>query len=245
MECETFDQVQLKALVGDASKEARRAAAKHARSCKPCREAARRDRSLEGTFSAGERAALSGFDAARQALLGEFENRRATCCRVEAPFGPVFLARTARGLCRVSIRYRSARDFLRELEARELLADFDPDKLRREARELEDYFSGRRKTFQVPVDLRFVTPFQKKVLDAAKRIPFGCVRSYGEIAREIGKPEARRAVGGALGKNPVAIVIPCHRVVSADGSLGGYTGGLHIKRELMRIEGISMKEERK
>ena len=112
-----------------------------------------------------------------------------------------------------------------------------------EAAELEDYFSGRRKTFEVPIDFRFVTPFQERVLRATARIPFGSVSSYGEIARQIGKPEAQRAVGGALGHNPVPIIIPCHRVIAANGSIGGYTGGLEIKRELFKIEGISLKKE--
>jgi O-6-methylguanine DNA methyltransferase len=115
--------------------------------------------------------------------------------------------------------------------------------LAKEARELESYFAGRSKRFRISIDLRWATPFQRKVLNAASGVPFGEVASYGDIARRIGNPKARRAVGGALGKNPVAIVIPCHRVVAADGSIGGYTGGLDIKRELMRIEGISLEEK--
>jgi methylated-DNA-[protein]-cysteine S-methyltransferase len=132
---------------------------------------------------------------------------------------------------------------MRELERRELLPERAASKLTREMRELQDYFSGRCKRFRVPIDLRWVTPFQKNVLDATAGVPFGEVVSYSDIARRIGNPEARRAVGGALGRNPVAIIIPCHRVVASDGSIGGYTGGLDIKRELMRIEGISLEEE--
>jgi methylated-DNA-[protein]-cysteine S-methyltransferase len=132
---------------------------------------------------------------------------------------------------------------MRELERRELLPERAVSKLTREMRELEDYFSGRSKRFRVPIDLRWATPFQKNVLEATAGVRFGEVVSYSDIARRIGNPEARRAVGGALGRNPVAIIIPCHRVVASDGSIGGYTGGLDIKRELMRIEGISLKEE--
>jgi methylated-DNA-[protein]-cysteine S-methyltransferase len=241
MDCEGFEHVQLEALLGDASLARRREAAHHARTCEPCRRCAQQDRFLEATFRADGETAFDDFD--ETSLKATFEERRATCCRVEAPFGPVFLARTAQGICRVSFRSRSEGDFLRDLEARDLLPAFDPGKLGREAGELEDYFSGRRKTFQAPIDLRFVTPFQERVLRATARIPFGSVSSYGEIARQIGKPEARRAVGGALGHNPIPIIIPCHRVIAADGSIGGYTGGLKIKRELFKIEGISLKEE--
>jgi O-6-methylguanine DNA methyltransferase len=101
--------------------------------------------------------------------------------------------------------------------------------------------SGRRRRFGLPMDLRHVTPFQRRVLAVTSRIPFGCCASYSDIARRIGQPEARRAVGGALNKNPVAIVVPCHRVIAADGSIGGYGGGLTVKRALFQIEGIEIK----
>ena len=113
---------------------------------------------------------------------------------------------------------------------------------RREIRQLDEYFEGRLKRFRLPIDLRSITPFHRKVLDATAKIPFGRVLSYGEVARDIGQPTASRAVGNALGKNPIPIVIPCHRVIAAGGQLGGYTGGLRIKRALMRIEGIGRQE---
>ena len=182
-----------------------------------------------------------GYSGAHRRLSKTLQERRAFCCRVEGPFGPVYLARTERGVCRVSFR-RTEDDFMRELERRELLPESAPSKLTREMREMENYFSGRCREFRVPIDLRWVTPFQKNVLDATAGIPFGEVVSYSDIARRIGNPAARRAVGRALGRNPVAIIIPCHRVVAADGSIGGYTGGLDIKRELMRIEGISLEK---
>jgi methylated-DNA-[protein]-cysteine S-methyltransferase len=94
----------------------------------------------------------------------------------------------------------------------------------------------------LPIDLRWVTEFQRKVLAAARRIPFGKCQCYADVARQVGSPNAQRAVGNALGKNPVAIVIPCHRVVASGGSIGGYTGGLDIKQTLMAIEGIDLQE---
>jgi methylated-DNA-[protein]-cysteine S-methyltransferase len=242
MDCERFKEFQLSAILGDASSEERSWAAGHAKKCPSCRAAVDRDRWLEAAFLIEPQSAERGFAGAHRRLAQMFKQRRAYCCQVDGPFGPVYLARTDRGVCRVSFR-RTEDDFMRELERRELLPDWASSKLTREMSELEGYFEGRSKRFRVPIDLRWVTPFQRKVLNATARVPFGEVVSYSDIARRIGNPAARRAVGGALGKNPVAIVIPCHRVVAADGSIGGYTGGLDIKRALMRIEGISLEEK--
>lgn len=176
-------------------------------------------------------------DLAHRALMKAFDPVRAHCAWVEAPFGRVFLARTERGLCRVSFRKREDR-LLSELESRALLPEMAPSRLDRERRELEQYFRGRRRGFDLAIDLRWGTEFQKDVLRAASEIPFGSLLSYSELAKRIHRPKAQRAVGSALGKNPIAIVIPCHRVVASGGKLGGYTGGLDIKRTLMGIEGI-------
>lgn len=238
MDCQRFEEIQLEALLGEATRRERQRAALHARSCEPCGETAGRDRSLQAAFATTAPAAEEGFNEAHRRLMTGLKERRAYCALVEAPFGPVYLAKTERGLCRISFRL-SERDFLRELEQHSLLPEFDSARVAREARQLEDYFEGRCKRFRVPVDLRFATPFEQRVLQAAARIPFGHVASYSDVARQIGKAEARRAVGNALGRNPIAIIIPCHRVVAADGSIGGYTGGLDIKRQLLRIEGIS------
>ncbi|MFS2223257.1 methylated-DNA--[protein]-cysteine S-methyltransferase [Pantoea sp. B65] len=102
-------------------------------------------------------------------------------------------------------------------------------------RQLNDYFAGRRQRFDLPLD--FVgTEFQKKVWAALVAIPFGETRSYGEIARQIGHPQAVRAVGAANGRNPLSIVAPCHRVIGANGKLTGFAGGLAIKAFLLNIE---------
>jgi len=243
MDCERFEEIGLEALLGEATRRQLHLAALHARACAPCEEIAVRDRTLESAFAATSPAAEAGFGQAHRRLISGFKERRAYCGLVEAPFGPLYLAKTERGVCRISFR-RSERDFLRELEAHALLPQFDPPRVAREAEQLEDYFAGRSKRFHLPLDLRLATPFQQRVLQATARIPFGQVASYAEVARQIRKPEARRAVGQALGSNPIAIVIPCHRVVAADGSLGGYTGGLDIKRTLLRIEGVNLQEVR-
>jgi methylated-DNA-[protein]-cysteine S-methyltransferase len=181
------------------------------------------------------------YQEAHQKLMKAFEPSRAFCAWIDAPFGPVFLAKTSKGLCRVSFR-RSQEELLGELEVRSLLPEMAPGKLERERRELGEYFAGKRRRIDVPVDLRWGTEFQRKVLAAARRIPFGECQCYADVAKRVGRPNAQRAVGNALGKNPVAIVIPCHRVVASGGGLGGYTGGLDVKRKLMEIEGIELEE---
>jgi methylated-DNA-[protein]-cysteine S-methyltransferase len=101
--------------------------------------------------------------------------------------------------------------------------------------ELVAYFSGSLRKFTIPVDLSQTSDFTRKVLKATATIPYGETVSYGEIARMIGMPGATQAVGNALGANPVPIVIPCHRVIRSDGSMGWFTGGPHIKRALLRL----------
>jgi len=106
----------------------------------------------------------------------------------------------------------------------------------RARQELFDYLRGRRAFFSVPVDFSGVRPFQRKVLELTHRIPFGETRTYSWIARAIGHPDARRAVGTALGRNPVPIIVPCHRVLRSDGGLGGYAFGLDMKSRLLGLE---------
>ena len=103
-------------------------------------------------------------------------------------------------------------------------------------RELKEYFAGRRKEFSFPLDLRG-TKFQKRCWQALLKIPYGKTRSYAEIARQVGSPRSFRAVGQANHQNPVAIVVPCHRVITSAGTLGGYGGGLPMKEKLLRLEG--------
>jgi methylated-DNA-[protein]-cysteine S-methyltransferase len=101
--------------------------------------------------------------------------------------------------------------------------------------QLEEYLAGERDRFELDLDLRG-TPFQRSVWDALREIPYGSTVSYSELARTIGRPDVVRAVGAAVGRTPVPIIVPCHRVVGADGSLTGYGGGLHRKRALLDLE---------
>src|SRR5207248_5914676 len=140
------------------------------------------------------------------------------------------------GLVRVSFG-RSEASFVRELRR------LGAEPLRSEARtaevvhQLRAYFAGERRAFDLRFDLSGISSFQRRVLMAAASVPAGEVVSYGEIARRIGRPGGSRAVGQALGRNPIPIVIPCHRVIAAGGRIGGYGGGLVIKRRLLRLEG--------
>jgi methylated-DNA-[protein]-cysteine S-methyltransferase len=159
---------------------------------------------------------------------------------MRSPLGRLFLAMSERGLC--AVIYRRHEDMsVAELHCRAILAR-DATATALVARQLEEYFSGRRKNFDLPIDLSALTPFQRQVLAVTERIPFGEVWSYRRVAEKMGRPKSCRAVGQALGRNPIPIVIPCHRVIASDGSLGGYCGtsGLKLKRWLLGHEGVRL-----
>ena len=147
-----------------------------------------------------------------------------------SPVGRLFLAATAKGLARLEFEARIMKLDARTIqlyESRQALAPY--------LRELDEYFAGKRSVFTVPLDLRG-TDFQLRCWRALLDIPYGETRTYGDIARAIGHPQAFRAVGMSNNRNPVAIVVPCHRVVASGGSLCGYGGGLGIKRKLLDLE---------
>ncbi len=136
-------------------------------------------------------------------------------------------------------------DSLDEMPDGELVSDADDlmhPILKQAARELKDYFAGRLKDFRVPIDLQMGTEFQREVWAELRRIPYGKTISYGQQAKNIGRPNAMRAVGGANGRNPLVIVIPCHRVLSSAGKLHGFSSGLDLKRRLLAIEGLDIRK---
>jgi len=156
----------------------------------------------------------------------------------KGPFGPCFLARTDKGLCAFSVR-GSKRSFLEQFDRHSDVSLVEVKDCMPEARrQILEYFSGRRQRFELPLDLFLGTPFQQKAWRGLCRIPFGKTRSYGWLAGQTGKPSAARAVGQANGKNPIPVIVPCHRVIAADGSIGGFSGGLGLKRKLLALEGI-------
>lgn len=158
--------------------------------------------------------------------------------RWPTPIGPLFLAAGDQGLIRISYQ-DSQSAFLGEFDRRARLVE-DPDALAPYRRQLSEYFTGELDRFSLPLDLSRLTDFQSRVLTTIARIPAGAVWSYRQVAEAIGKPKAARAVGQALGSNPLPIVLPCHRVIASDGTLGGYAGGLPIKRKLLKLEGAQL-----
>jgi methylated-DNA-[protein]-cysteine S-methyltransferase len=154
----------------------------------------------------------------------------------DTPVGPLLVAVTERGLCRISYDPDPDRELdglARDYGTRVLraAASIDPVK-----RELDEYFEGRRQKFDLPVDLRGRTDFSLAVLRQLAEVPYGEVTTYGSLAARSGRPRAARAVGTIMNRNPIPIVLPCHRVVGSTGSLVGYGGGLERKRQLLDLE---------
>lgn len=150
--------------------------------------------------------------------------------RTPSPVGPLFLAASTKGLVRLEFEARVQKlnpDATQLRESKPALAPY--------VRELNDYFAGERREFSLPLDLRG-TEFQLACWRALLKIPYGETRSYRDIAQAIGHPQAYRAVGMSNNRNPMAIVVPCHRVIASSGSLCGYGGGLDIKRKLLELE---------
>jgi O-6-methylguanine DNA methyltransferase len=162
---------------------------------------------------------------------------RVYTARVDSPIGALRLASTERGLAYVALPRAGGRGLAGWIarfapEARREVA-FAPH--RDATRQLLEYLDGKRTAFELPLDLRG-TPFQRAVWQALLDIPYGQTRSYGDVASALGQPGAMRAVGSANGANPVPLIVPCHRVIAAGGKLGGYGGGLDLKRRLLAME---------
>ena len=162
---------------------------------------------------------------------------------IESPVGPLFLAASGRGLVALEFDKRlpgqqSIRPNPRDLRAERNGVHFAESvhALQPYIRELHEYFEGERREFEFPLDLRG-TDFQVACWRALLAIPYGGTRTYADIARAVGSPQGFRAVGMANNRNPIAIVVPCHRVIASDGTLCGYGGGLNIKRKLLELEG--------
>ncbi len=155
----------------------------------------------------------------------------------DSPFGLVFVAKTIKGVCLVNFSKISEAVFLSILKTRfQKGATRDDNKLKRIRNELFDYFNGHRVNFKALLDLSIGTKFQRKVWDKVSEIPYGEIRTYKWVAKSIGNVHAVRAVGNAVGKNPVPPIVPCHRVVRSDGCLGGYSSGISLKKKLLKLE---------
>ena len=155
----------------------------------------------------------------------------------DSPLGPLLVAATERGVCRISYDPEAGAELEALARAHGARVLRSPRPLENVRRELDDYFERRRRSFDVAVDMAALGVFQRDVLAELARVAYGEVATYGTLAARIGKPRAARAVGGALNRNPIPIVLPCHRVVGATGSLVGYAGGLDRKQRLLELEG--------
>ncbi|OMH35253.1 cysteine methyltransferase [Tersicoccus sp. Bi-70] len=156
---------------------------------------------------------------------------------VDSPVGPLLLAATDAGLVRVAFAVEDHDAVLQTLADRvgpRILRA--PGRLDAAAREVEEYFAGRRHSFDLPLDLRLSAGFRRLVQEHLPHIGFGSTASYAQVAVAVGNPGAVRAVGTACATNPLPVVVPCHRVLRSDGSLGGYVGGLDAKRTLLTLE---------
>lgn len=169
---------------------------------------------------------------------------------VPSPIGILWIAATGRGLVRVSSNVDE--DLFRdELGASlGLIPVYAPDLLHEYVVRFDEYFTGKRTAFELPIDLRGTSSFQRAVLEEVGSIPFGEVRSYGDIARAVGHPGASRAVGSVMATNPISLVIPCHRVIRSDGTPGEYSRrlmgseGVKHKLLLLSLEGVILPQNR-
>jgi len=159
----------------------------------------------------------------------------------DSPLGPILLLSNGQGLFRIAINPTLA-EYLEQIQnqyQQEIIAD--KKALARPLKALQEYFQGKRRNFKLDLDLGAATVFQKCVWQTLMKIPYGQVRSYQWVAHQIGVPQGARAVGAANRCNPLPIVIPCHRVIKADGKLGGYSGGIAVKQALLKLEGVRLK----
>lgn len=159
---------------------------------------------------------------------------------MDSPIGELMVAVTPRGLACIAFEGDAYRDGVLGRIARTISPRILPSSKSTDAwrRELAEYFAAKRTTFDLRVDRRLIHGIARDVLVQTSRIGFGQTKTYGEIAKKIGHPTAARAVGRALGSNPIPIVIPCHRVIGASGKLTGYAGGLDRKMRLLELEGV-------
>jgi len=155
------------------------------------------------------------------------------CSSVVTRIGQVFVLSNEKGVTRIIFGIKELRNYLDGLGGAQILEGGPAAEM---AHEIELYFDGRLTEFRTPIELMEGTPFQRSVWEKLLDIPYGKTATYKDVAEGVGKPGASRAVGNAVGANPLPIVIPCHRVLAANG-LGGYSGGIDIKKDLLRVEG--------
>ena len=154
--------------------------------------------------------------------------------------GEIFIASTYKGICDITIG-KNENDFVENIKNKYRFEILRDDKhLKNEIKELKEYFNNKLKKFESKLDIREGTKFQRKVWKYLEKIPYGETCSYKQIAKQVGNNKGYRAVGNANGKNPIPIIIPCHRVITTNGKLGGYGSGIWRKEILLRLEGVNL-----
>ena len=200
----------------------------------------------------GDAGAGVDMESAKDALLARAESEGlidVAYGTVDSPFGEMLVVGTERGILRVAFPHRKGTG-TREWEALlDEIADVvsprvleAPERLDDVRRQLDDYFEGRRREFDLPLDWRLTKGFQGKAIHQIARIPYGKTISYGELAARAGNPRAFRAAGTACGANPLPPIVPCHRVLPAGGGVGNYGGGPEMKRALLELEGALLEK---
>jgi methylated-DNA-[protein]-cysteine S-methyltransferase len=170
----------------------------------------------------------------RAAIEGLLDVAYATA---DSPYGTLLLAKTPQGLVRLGLPNEEFEPILVDLAGRISPRVLEtPGKLDEERRELDDYFAGRREAFELPIDWQLSHGFHLRARQGIAAIPYGETRTYTDLARDAGNERAVRAAGSACSRNPIPLVVPCHRVLRSDGSLGGYAGGLEMKQGLLEME---------
>lgn len=155
----------------------------------------------------------------------------------DSPFGTLLLAKTPQGLVRIGLPNEDLEELIADLAGRISPRVLEsPAGLDEERRELDDYFAGRRHAFELPIDWQLSHGFLLRARQGIAAIPYGETRTYTDLARSAGNERAVRAAGSACSRNPIPLVVPCHRVLRSDGSLGGYAGGLEMKEKLLEME---------
>jgi methylated-DNA-[protein]-cysteine S-methyltransferase len=230
---------------GEATPTAAQAVEEHTAHCPSCRDALRQYRAVEGLVADLRRAPLPEVDSAlaRSQLasrLADLRSRMMSFGLFASPLGPILIARSEQGVSMVEYLESEAAVDSRLARLSGLDAVENPSEVESFHRDLLDYLDGRRTLLDWPLDLRWArSAFQRRVLEATGRLPYGAVTSYGHIARDIGAPSATRAVAQALRWNPVPIAIPCHRVIGGSGDLTGYAGNkVGLKQRLLALEGV-------
>jgi methylated-DNA-[protein]-cysteine S-methyltransferase len=232
--CLTTDQITA-LILDEVSPDERTSSETHLGSCNSCRAVHEVMARVNGQAGISADPGREGESHLRK----EVNDTLARFAELSVPWGTVFAASTKRGLTR--IEFQTTADGMAAMLANDgLIPDLSTEGLEEVKKELEEYFEGRRRRFGMPLDLRVHNSFRRRVLEETSRIPAGSYSTYKRIAEEVGSPRAHRAVGNAVGANPIPIVIPCHRVLATGGGLGGYGGGLEIKRYLLELEGVSV-----